>query len=122
MSLSSILGTLRSLHLHPQGLEYEIQDRIAESLTIHGVSFRREYRLGSRNRVDFLCPDGIAIEVKKGKPASAALTAQAERYAAFEVISTIILVVERCVFDAPETVNGKPVHYIALAKNWGIAL
>lgn len=122
MSLSSILDTLRNLQLHPQALEYRIQDRIAESLTYRGVSFRREYRLGPRNRVDFLCPDGIAIEVKKGKPGSAALTAQAERYAAFDVVSTIVLVVERCVFDAPETVNGKPVHYVALAKNWGIAL
>lgn len=122
MTVSPVIEAMRNLHLHPQSLEVSIQDRIAESLTARGIEFQREYRLGPRNRVDFLCPDGIAIEVKKGKPGSSALTAQAERYAAFDAVSSIILVVERCVFDPPVEANGKPVYYIALSRNWGIAL
>lgn len=117
-----ILRALEGLLLHPQGKEFDIHDVIAEAIHGRGVSFEREFRLGPRCRVDFLCADGIAIEVKKGKPNGPALTAQVTRYAAFEAVSAVVIVVERCVFDAPDEVHGKPVHYVALSRNWGISL
>jgi hypothetical protein len=117
-----ILDALSSLRLHPQAKEFDIQEAIRQKLYTTAIPFWKEHKLGPGARVDFLCGYGIAIEVKKGKPNSATLRAQAARYAAFDAVFCIILVVERCVFDAPAEVDGKPVHYVALAKNWGIAL
>lgn len=120
--LQSIVNTLNSLRLHPQALESDIHAAIAAELDRQGIHFEHEHTLDPRNRVDFLCAGGMAIEVKKGKPTSSALEAQAARYAEFDAVTSLFLVVERCVFEPPSEVNGKPVHYVALAKNWGVAL
>lgn len=122
MKIEEILSMLRDCRIHTQALEIDIQNHIQRMLERRSIAFDREHVLGPRNRVDFLCEGGIAIELKKGKPGSEALAAQAARYAAFEAVACIILVVERCVFDVPEEVNGKPVHYIALSRNWGVSL
>lgn len=119
---AKIRSALHSLCLHPQMLESQIHGAIAAALDKRGIGYEHEHVLGPRARVDFLCAGGIAIEVKKGKPGSKALEAQAARYADFESVTCIFLVVERSVFEAPVEVNGKPVHYIALSKNWGVAV
>jgi len=87
-----------------------------------GVPYFREHRLGPRNVVDFLS-DGIVVEVKKGKPKSTAqVIAQVRRYAAFEKVRAIVIVVEGKLHWHPEEIDGKPVVYISLAKLWGVAL
>lgn len=120
--IETILSMLQDCRIHPQALERDIQNHIQRMLEQRSIPFDREFVLGPRNRVDFLCDGGIAIELKKGKPGSEALAAQAARYATFDAVTAVVLVVERCVFDVPEEVNGKPIHYVALNRNWGIAL
>lgn len=120
--VEQVLASLRRLRVQSIGLEYDLQALIAEQFDRDGIPYVKEYKLGPRNRVDFLVAGGIVVEVKKGKPNSGELAAQADRYAAFEVVADVILVVERNVFNYHQEANGKPVHYVALNKLWGIAL
>lgn len=117
-----ILGALSALRLHPQAKEDAVQGAIAAALETLGVEFEREYCMGPRARIDFLCSGGTGIEVKNNKPSSAALRDQLERYAACDAVSSLIVVVATSVFDCPRELHGKPVHYVALNRNWGISL
>lgn len=121
-TVEEVLASLRRLRIKPITYEFELHDQIKARLTADGLTYQHEVKLGPRNRIDFMVPPGIGIEVKKGKPLSPDLTAQAERYAAFEQVQAIILVVERSVFWHPVAINGKPVHYIACNRLWGVAL
>lgn len=123
LSAEDVVTVLRGLRIGVAKSEAEICRHIAGALADVRIASCVEYRLGPRCRVDFYLPTlGLAIEVKKGKPNSARVTAQVERYASFDSVAAVILVVERSVADAPLTAHGKPVHYVALNKNWGIAL
>ncbi|TCL39994.1 hypothetical protein EV210_101194 [Anaerospora hongkongensis] len=102
--------------------EYQLQDMINVALKEQGLTCKKEYRLGPRNRIDFLCNGGIGIEVKKGKPNSTSILKQLERYAMHEQIEAIILVIERNIAYLPSEINGKPCRSIGLNKLWGIAL
>lgn len=115
-----VLTILGNLRMHLSRSEYDIHRAIKAQLTAAGIPFDPEVKLGPRARIDFVVEGGLGIEVKKGKVGSTPLRAQAKRYVAFDQINELILVVERCVFAAPRDL-GKPVHYIALSKNWGIA-
>lgn len=121
-TVDAVLSSLRRLRVLNVGLEYSLQDAIAKQFDTDGIPYAKEYVLGPRNRIDFLIPGGIGVEVKKGKPNSVQLQAQAERYCRFDAVQTLVLVVERNVIDYDPVVNGKPVHYVALNKLWGIAL
>ena len=116
-----VLKALSSLRINPVIEEFDLQNKIATALAADGISFIREYRLGPRSRVDFLTGDGIAIEVKKGKPNKSQVIQQLERYTAFEEVEGIILVIERNL-DIPKELNGKPCVSFGLNKLWGIAL
>jgi len=116
------LASLRRLRVQAVRLEYGLQDDIAAQLSADGIPFAKEYKLAPRNRIDFLVPSGIGIEVKKGKPNAGQVASQIERYSRFDSIQTLVLVVERNVFDYASSANGKPVHYVSLSKLWGIAL
>lgn len=100
--------------------EFDLQRIIADSLKKH-FSYIKEYKLGPRNRIDFFV-DGIGIEIKKGKPNRAAVHNQLARYADFEEIKGIILVVERNVVGIPSEINQKPCCVIGLNRLWGIAI
>jgi hypothetical protein len=122
-TVEDVLASLRRLRVHIVTVEYDLQDAIAKQLAEDRISFEKECRLAARNRIDFLIPGGIGVEVKKGKPNSGQVAAQIERYCQFEVVQTLILVVERNVAThLNRSENDKPVHYIALNKLWGIAL
>lgn len=101
--------------------EYDLQNRIAETLKKNGIPFQREYRLGPRNRIDFLIHGGIGLEVKKRKPNRIQVINQLTRYATSDEINAIILVIERSM-DLPKTINDKPCYSIGLNKLWGVAL
>jgi hypothetical protein len=92
-----------------------------ELLQEAGISFKKEYSPAPRNRIDFLVDGGIGIEVKKGKPNRTQVCAQLERYAAFDCIRAIILVVERSV-NIPREVKGKQCVLFGLNRLWGVAL
>jgi hypothetical protein len=119
--VARILSALRELRIGVVQNEYIIQDLIEESFIKHDIPFQKEYRLAPRNRIDFLIEGGIGVEVKRGKPNRTAVTKQLERYASFEEIKTIILVVERNV-NIPNTIMGKKCILFGLNRLWGVAL
>lgn len=121
MGMTQVLKALSNLRINPITEEFDLQNKIAATLASAGISFIREYQLGPKNRVDFLTGDGIAIEVKKGKPNKRQVNKQLERYTAFEEVEGIILVVEKNL-DTPKEINGKPCISFGLNKLWGIAL
>lgn len=100
--------------------EYKLHQMITKELAKEGISFKSEFLLGSRNRIDFLTISGIGIEAKKGKPNELQVFNQLTRYAQFEQVKGLILVIERYM-DLPDEINGKPVISIGLRKLWGIA-
>lgn len=119
--LTSIVEILSKLRINVVDEEYELQKDIDQLLTVAGIDFKKEYVLGPRNRVDFLTMDGIAIEVKKGKPNKQRVIQQLERYTKFEEVTAVILVVETSLY-IPKELNGKPCLSFGLNKLWGIAL
>lgn len=121
-AIEQVLASLRRLRVQNVGLEYDLQAEIARRFVADGIPFAKEYVLAPRNRIDFLVPGGIGVECKKGKPNSVQLAAQVERYCAFDSVTTLIMVIERNIFDYSPVVHDKPVHYVALNKLWGIAL
>lgn len=103
--------------------EYDLQSRIADMLKKHNISYQKEYRLGSKSRVDFLTEHGIAIEVKKSKPNRTKLIEQINRYGGFEEVKAIIVIVETSLkVPIEKTKNGKPCIVFGLRKLWGIAI
>lgn len=122
-TVEEVLASLRRLRVHIVTQEFDLQKLIAQQFAADGISYVKEHRLAPRNRIDFLIPGGIGVEVKKGKPNSGQVADQIERYCQFDAVHVLILVVERSVFDhLDRSSNGKPVHYVALNKLWGIAL
>jgi hypothetical protein len=126
-----ILGAMGRLRCGMAESEYEIHQAIMQVLVRERIQFRHEYKLGKRCRIDFICGDaaansewdGVGIEVKKGKVGSTEIARQVERYGQWPAVRAIVLVIERNVYAAPErTSGGKPVYYVSLSKNWGIAL
>lgn len=120
--IKHVLAAMRTLREQIVRDEYELQRTIGQALDRAGIRYEKEANLMPRCRVDFLCDGGICIEVKKGKPASKQLASQVARYAVSDKVRAIVIVVERNVFRVPSQVHGKPVHYVALSANWGIAL
>ena len=117
VGLDRVLSVLNRLRVSMVDDEYGLQRAIRDLLQTHAVPHRREYRLGPRNRVDFLVDGGIAIEVKRGrmKPNRTSVIAQLERYAQSEEVSAVILVVDRNL-DVPKTLHGKPCLSFGLHK------
>ena len=112
-----------ALHeLRPPFAPYEADlHRLVESQLIRGgFPYRHEARVGAGCRVDYLVGD-VAIEIKKGRPAPAALLRQLQRYLRLESVGGMIVVTETSV-ALPSLVCGKPVRALALRHLWGVAL
>lgn len=122
MGSAEILTALRSLRVQPVDYEHQLVQQIAEVLAGREISFRREVKLGPRQRIDFIAGNDIGIEVKKGKPNSKRVAEQIERYCSSPAIAELILVVERNVFAHITESNGKKVHYVALNRLHGLAI
>lgn len=119
--MACVVGVLLELRLNPLGDEYVLQDVIGEALARAGVGFSREVRLGRGARVDFLVDGGVVIEVKNGKPNGRALGEQVARYCGFDVVRGVVVVVSRSAWGVEAEVDGKPVSYVALNRNWGVS-
>ncbi|HML37016.1 MAG TPA: hypothetical protein PKA19_06320 [Bacillota bacterium] len=123
MDIEKVTSALETLRVGKIIEEYDLQDKIAKAFDVAGIEYQKEYRLGTGSRVDFLTAYGIAVEVKKGKPNRASLETQINRYAEFEEVQAIIIVVETSLkFPIKQSWNGKPCSVIGLQKLWGIAL
>lgn len=112
------ISSIRVMHVN---MEYDLQRDVATALAAQNISFQKEYQLGPGNRVDFLI-DGIVVEIKKGKPNRQRVLEQIQRYAHFECVGAVVLVVQTSLQMPIEMVNEKPCKIIGLQKLWGIAL
>ncbi len=100
--------------------EADLHALIAEALAGAQIGFSHEARLGPRMRADFLA-GRVAIEIKKGRPAPAALKKQIGGYLACPGVDEMLVITQRRI-SLPKTIGGKPVHQLALDRLWGIAL
>lgn len=98
-----------------QGDEYRLHEDLAAKLTSLGIEFEREVRLGSANRIDFLCAGGIGIECK-ARADKRATFRQLARYAELEQITALILVTATAM-GVPAEIGGKPVFYVPLGRS-----
>lgn len=122
MKLDELVELLRGVRVGVIMYESELVSAIKDALISRGIGFAPEVSVAPRCRVDLLVDGGIAIEVKKGKPNTGAVSNQVRRYAASERVSAVILVSERGLVSHLDEANGKPVRYVAISKNWGIGL
>lgn len=119
----SVIDALKTLRVGKTITEFDLQNKIAEAFVAANIPFEREYVLGSGSRVDFFANGGVAVEVKKGKPNRAKLVQQIEKYAQYEEVSAVVIVVETSLrIPIKTTGNGKPCAVVGLQKLWGIAL
>ena len=96
--------------------EKRTQEDIASAFDECGIPYEREYRLDGHNIIDFMMPFGTGIECKL-KSNRLALFRQVERYAEFDEIKRIVLIINVAT-GFPQEVNGKPVFVLNLAKAW----
>ena len=118
--MDRIADALSAVRMPAQPEEYDIHAAVAGALDGSGLGDTHEYKLGPRNRIDFLV-GRIGIEVKKGRPASSRLVGQLRRYLESDALDGMIVVTQR-VTALPATINGKPVKLITLNRLWGVAL
>jgi len=107
----SILSSVR-IPLHSESIA---QATIAGVLGMAKITWDREVKLDSKNRIDLMVGD-IGIEVKlKGNAKS--IYKQCERYCQFERVQNLILVTNRTI-GFPPTINNKPCFLVILGRSW----
>lgn len=114
MTADEIIGLLASYRFDT-ACEATLQEQIGQVLRDSGAEYRREVRLSSHDRIDFLL-DGIGVEVKI-KGSAKAIFRQCQRYCACDQVKAIILVTGRSM-GLPETIEGKPCYYHNLGQSW----
>lgn len=88
------VAALIGAHRYRYADELELHDGIDQVLRAAGVVPDREVRLTARERIEFLLPGGLGIEVKvAGSPG--AVRRQLGRYAACPSIDVLLLVTTR---------------------------
>ncbi len=104
------IATLISSYCYRFGSEVELQAQIAKVLAGAGIEAKREVRLNEKDRPDFICKGGIAIEVKIGSTRPQVM-AQIHRYSLCEQVTAIVLVSRKARhLQMPATMNGKEIH------------
>lgn len=116
----TVLEALKAMRPPFALYEADLHRLIGERLTACGIAYEHEARLGCGSRIDYLVGD-VGVEVKKGKPSAATLTAQLKRYAQNERIRALVVVSWQSV-ALPACVCGKPVYPLALSQLWGVSL
>lgn len=121
IAIDRVLTAIKTVRIRQAGLqETSIHDAACAAMDAHDIAYRREYVFGPRCRAD-IWVDGIVIEIKKQRPARAALIDQLDRYAAITTTRAIVVVMERSIV-LPAVMNDKPIAIISLNALWGIAL
>ena len=120
-SIEIVLDAVKSVRVARAGqLEAVIHDAVCAALLARSIPHRREYTFAPKCRAD-VWVDGIVIEIKKERPARAALVDQLTRYAAQPNTRAIIAVLERSIL-LPTAIHEKRVVVVSLNALWGIAL
>jgi hypothetical protein len=121
--MESIINALKNLRVGVIPQEYDLQNDIAAIFNKYGIDYEKEYYLGRGSRLDFFSKNGVAVEVKKGKPNRTQLENQINRYAEYQEVKAIVVAVETSLrIPIARTNNGKPCAVVGLQKLWGIAL
>ena len=107
--------TLTSKRL-PMDHEATLQNEIERTLHCAGIPAIREYSLGKGSRIDFLCQDGVGIELKL-RGTAMSIAKQLKRYEKSDEIKSLILVTGKNVDPKPLGFS-KPISTIWLAKAW----
>lgn len=94
----------------------QIMDALLQNNRETIYSVKREYRLDSRNVIDFLVNDSIGIEVKL-KGSRRAIYLQCARYCEFDQVQELILVTNRAM-ALPHYINDKPCAVVNLGMAW----
>lgn len=118
--MQTVLDALMELRSPYALYENDIHGFVEDCLKKSGLQYKHEARIGVGCRIDYLVGD-VGIEIKKGKPAHAALVRQLRRYAACDGVRSIIVLTQRSV-SLPSEVCGKPVRALSLNSLWGVAL
>lgn len=96
--------------------EKELQDLMHETF-LKSLGFQREYRLDSKNVVDFFHAGyGLALEVKI-KGSAPAIHRQCARYMKFDEVKALCLASAKAT-GWPTEINGKPSYFIGLGQSW----
>lgn len=94
--------------------EVALHEDMSRVLTAAAIPHEREVRLTPRDRIDFLCDDGVGIEVKVAG-SLAAVTRQMTRYSSHDDVHSLVLVTTRAAHHAiPRTFGGVPVALYSL--------
>ncbi len=120
-NLEKVINALKTIRAPLAQVEYDLHQIVAQTLDLEGIYYKHEVSLGPRCRIDFLVEEGIGIELKKGSPNQKQMKAQALKYAHFEEVKTLIILVEKWV-ELPKVLAGKPIHTLSINRLWGIAL
>lgn len=112
---AAVMGVLRGLRL-PLHDEKRLQEAMAEALEEAAIEHTTEALLGPGERVDFLTPDGLAIECKL-QARKRAIYHQLCRYARHSSVSGLLLVTNTAM-GLPPAIEGKPVFYCSLGGSW----
>lgn len=118
--LDTVLAALHAIRAPRTSSEYDLHALVSEALETKGLAFLHEARIAPRRRIDFLC-GSVGLEIKRGRPASAALQRQLAAYAESPALSALVLVAERPPL-LPSTLFGKPLCAVSLLRLWGVAL
>ena len=116
----AVLEALRAMRPPFAPYETDLHAMVFERLTECGLSAVHEAPLGGGCRIDFWV-EGVGIEIKRGKPRPDVLLAQLNRYAQSDRILSLVVVSWQSV-RLPSSIEGKPVHTLALGKLWGVSL
>ena len=119
MTMQRVAEALHTIRAPRPDMEYDLHRLVAEALLRAGISFKHETQLAPRCRIDFLCEDGIGIEIKRGKPQKTPLAAQLARYAQSGGLTGLIVVSEKAA-DVGASCCGVPVVTISLHRLWGL--
>lgn len=120
MPLEKILSAIREIRAPFAQSELELHQQIATAFSNAGISFQHEVMIAPRSRIDFLA-EGVGIEIKRSRPNTRALMAQATRYLASPKVEALLIIAERDP-GMPKTMLGKQVVTISLSSLWGIAV
>lgn len=115
-----VIAAIRTIRCPAVCAEADLHEQAAQAFARAGLPARHEAVLGPRCRIDFLV-GGVGVEIKKNRPAPAALLRQLTRYAACAQVEELVVVAPRGV-NLPKTVLGKRVTMLGLERLWGISL
>lgn len=115
MSACRVASMLRTRRFNLTN-EQVCQAEIAEFLRASEVEFEREVWLSATDRIDFLCENGVGIEVKL-RGSRFAWLRQLKRYEASTRIQELILVASRHM-PTDEIGLAKPLSIVHLNASW----